>query len=219
MMKTIKTKVLVVVFLLGTFVNFANRADVSNVLNTKNIKLVFNEVKKGHLLTIKDKDGTIIRSETVSKPGLLAKVFDLSSLSDGTYTIELNKDFEIIVKTLEVKNRTVIFNENSKIVIFKPVIRNEENILMISKIAFDKKPSKISLYYNDEIIYSETIKSEMILNRAYKLDKDEIIDIATNYFACETNSKQSSEDNINKLIDSYIKDGSGFEKTYEYFFN
>ncbi|KGL59214.1 hypothetical protein ATE90_0061 [Polaribacter sp. Hel1_33_96] len=173
MMKTIKTKVLVVVFLLGTFVNFANRADVSNVLNTKNIKLVFNEVKKGHLLTIKDKDGTIIRSETVSKPGLLAKVFDLSSLSDGTYTIELNKDFEIIVKTLEVKNRTVIFNENSKIVIFKPVIRNEENILMISKIAFDKKPSKISLYYNDEIIYSETIKSEMILNRAYKLDKDE----------------------------------------------
>ena len=49
MMKTIKTKVLVVVFLLGTFVNFANRADVSNVLNTKNIKLVFNEVKKGHL--------------------------------------------------------------------------------------------------------------------------------------------------------------------------
>jgi hypothetical protein len=44
---------------------------------------------------------------------------------------------------------------------------------MISKIAFDKKPSKISLYYNDEIIYSETIKSEMILNRVYKLDKDE----------------------------------------------
>ena len=173
MMKTIKTKVLVVVFLLGTFVNFANRADVSNVLNTKNIKLVFNEVKKGHLLTIKDKDGTIIRSETVSKPGLLAKMFDLSSLNDGTYTIELNKDFEIIVKTLEVKNRTVIFNENSKIVIFKPVIRNEENILMISKIAFDKKPSKISLYYNDEIIYSETIKSEVILNRVYKLDKEE----------------------------------------------
>ena len=173
MMKTIKTKVLVVVFLLGTFVNFANRADVSNVLNTKNIKLVFNEVKKGHLLTIKDKDGTIIRSETVSKPGLLAKMFDLSSLNDGTCTIELNKDFEIIVKTLEVKNRTVIFNENSKIVIFKPVIRNEENILMISKIAFDKKPSKISLYYNDEIIYSETIKSEMILNRVYKLDKEE----------------------------------------------
>ena len=39
MMKTIKTKVLVVVFFLGTFVNFANRAGVSNVLNTKNIKL------------------------------------------------------------------------------------------------------------------------------------------------------------------------------------
>ncbi len=171
-MKTIKTKVLVVVFMLGAIVNYANSKDVNNVLNAKKIKVVFNDVKKGHLLTIKDNDGIILHSETVSRAGLLDKVFDLSFLNDGKYTMELNKDFEIIVKTLVIKNNKVIFNENSKNVIFKPVIRNEENVLMISKIAFDKKPSKISLYYNDEIIYSETVKSEVLLNRVYKLDQE-----------------------------------------------
>jgi hypothetical protein len=43
---------------------------------------------------------------------------------------------------------------------------------MISQIAFDKKPIKVVLIFDDEIIYSETIKGEVILNRVYKLDKE-----------------------------------------------
>ena len=43
---------------------------------------------------------------------------------------------------------------------------------MISKIAFDKNPLKISLYFNNEIIYSETVKGDSILNRVYRLDEE-----------------------------------------------
>jgi hypothetical protein len=171
-MKTMKTKVLAVAFILGAFVNYANSTNLNNVLNAKKVTIEFNDVKKGHLLTIKDKDGTILHSENVIKEGRLVKIFDFSKLENGVYSLELNKDFEIIVKTLEVKNNKVLFNENSKKVVFKPVIRNKKNILMISQIAFDKKPIKVVLFFDDEIIYSETIKSEVILNRVYKLDKE-----------------------------------------------
>jgi hypothetical protein len=172
MMKTIKTKVLAVAFMLGAFVNYANNTDLNSVLNAKKVTIEFNDAKKGHVLTIKDKDGTILHSENVIKEGKLVKIFDFSKLENGNYSLELNKDFEIIVKTLEVKNNKVIFNEDSKKVIFKPVIRNKKNILMISQIAFDKKPIKVVLFFDDEIIYSETIKGEVILNRVYKLDKE-----------------------------------------------
>jgi hypothetical protein len=172
MMKTMKTKVLAVAFILGAFVNYANSTNLNNVLNAKKVTIEFNDAKKGHLLTIKDKDGTILHSENVIKEGRLVKIFDFSKLENGVYSLELNKDFEIIVKTLEVKNNKVLFNENSKKVVFKPVIRNKKNILMISQIAFDKKPIKVVLFFDDEIIYSETIKSEVILNRVYKLDKE-----------------------------------------------
>ena len=172
MMKTIKTKVLAVVFILGAFVNYANNTDLNSVLNAKKVTIEFNDAKKGHVLTIKDKEGTILYLENVIKEGKLVKNFDFSKLENGNYSLELNKDFEIIIKTLEIKNNKVLFNEDSKKVIFKPVIRNKENILMISQIAFDKKPIKVVLSFDDEIIYSETIKSEAILNRVYKLERE-----------------------------------------------
>ncbi len=173
-MKTNKKLVLVVVFMFGTLFNYANNdKDFNRIVNAKKVRVAFKNVKKGNQLTIKDQEGTQLHSQIVSKEGNLNTLFDLSSLKDGKYTVELNKDYEIIVKTLEVKNSKVIFNKNSRKVIFKPVIRNQENVLMISKIAFDKKPMKIALFYNDETIYSETVKCDSILNRVYKLDKKE----------------------------------------------
>ena len=173
-MKTNKKLVLVVVFMFGTLFNYANNdKDFNRIVNAKKVRVAFKNVKKGNQLTIKDQEGTQLHSQIVSKEGNLNTLFDLSSLKDGKYTVELNKDYEIIVKTLEVKNSKVIFNKNSRKVIFKPVIRNKENVLMISKIAFDKKPMKIALFYNDETIYSETVKCDSILNRVYKLDKKE----------------------------------------------
>ena len=173
-MKTNKKLVLVVVFMFGTLFNYANNdKNFNKIVNTTKVEVAFKNAKTGNQLTIKDENGTQLHSEIVSKKGDLNKFFDLSSLEDGKYTVELNKDYEIIVKTLEVKGNKVIFNKDSKKTIFKPVIRNKENVLMISKIAFDKKPIKIALYYNDEIIYSETLESTAILNRIYKLDTKE----------------------------------------------
>ena len=173
-MKTNKRLVLVVVFMLGTLFNYANNdKDFNRIVNAKKVRVAFKNVKKGNQLTIKDLKGTQLHSQIVFKEGDLNTFFDLSSLKDGKYTIELNKDYEIIVKALEVKNSKVIFNKNSRKVIFKPVIRNQENVLMISKITFDKEPTQIVLYFENETIYSETVKNESILNRVYKLDRKE----------------------------------------------
>ncbi|APZ45971.1 hypothetical protein BW723_06540 [Polaribacter reichenbachii] len=171
-MKTIKRTVLVVVLMLGTLVNYANNSELKNVLDATKTKVVFKGTKKGQQLTIKDGNGVVLHFENVSKAGNLVKFFDFSKLKDGNYTLELEKDFEIVIKSIMVKGDNVVFNEDSKKIIFKPVIRNKENKLMISKIAFDKKPSEIYIYYNDEVIFSETVKSDAILNRIYSLDED-----------------------------------------------
>jgi hypothetical protein len=42
---------------------------------------------------------------------------------------------------------------------------------MISRITFDEKPLEIDIYYDNEIIYSETATSNTILNRVYRLDE------------------------------------------------
>jgi hypothetical protein len=172
-MKTIKKRVLVVVFMLGTLFNYANKERHFNkTINPEKVKVVFKDVKKGQLLTVKDENGVQIYSETVSSEGEFVKFFDVSSLNNGLYTIELHKEFVIIIKSLIVKDHNVSFIEDSEKIIFKPVIRNEENLVLISKMDFDKKPVKIALFFNGEVIYSETTKGEEMLKRVYRLDKE-----------------------------------------------
>ena len=171
-MKTIKRKVLVAVFVLGTFINYANNSEFKNELDAKKVTVVFNSAKKGNQLTIKNRNGVVLHSENVTTQGKLVKTFDFATLKNGNYTFELDKDFEIVIKTIRVENNIAIFNTNANKIIFKPYIRNKENKLMISRISFDKKPLEIYIYYNNEIIYSETATSDAILNRIYSLDKE-----------------------------------------------
>ena len=170
-MKTIKTRVLVVVFMLGTLVNYANNEDFNNVLNTKKVKVVFKGAKKGQELRVKDHNGVVLYSENIVTEGKLSKVFDFSKLSDGDYSLELDKDFEIVIKSLKIKGNTATFNKKEEQVIFKPVVRNESNKVMISKISFDEKPLQVDFYFNNEIIYTDTVKGNSIVNRVYKLDE------------------------------------------------
>ena len=129
-------------------------------------------LKKDSYYLLKTKNGFQLHSETVSSQGELIKFFDLSTLNNGVYTIELNKEFKVVIKSLLVKNNNVSFIKDSEKIIFKPVIRNKENLVLISKVNFDKKPVKITLFYNDEVIYSETLKGELMLKRVYRLDKE-----------------------------------------------
>jgi hypothetical protein len=171
-MKTLKRKVLIIVFMLGTFINYANNSAFDNLFDTKKVIVEFNNVKKGNTLLIKDEEGSQLHSENINKQGKLVKTFDFSELENGNYSLELDKDFEIVIQFITIKNDMVTFNEEDNKIIFKPVIRTKDNKVFISKNTFDQKPLEISIYYNNEIIYSETATSNAILNRIYSLNKE-----------------------------------------------
>ena len=171
-MKTTIKKTLLVALMFGTLLGYAKEnTEPTNIVEGKRVKVEFKSVKKGQTLTIKDENGITIHNREIQKNGNFSKVFDLSALKDGNYTIELNKDFEIIVKSFKIKSGFVTFLDDSS-KLFKPVIRSEDNLIMISKIAFNKKPLKVILYYNDDVILSETLKGGDILSRVYKLSKN-----------------------------------------------
>lgn len=172
-MNIIKKTILVAGLMLGTFSYYANNSKSEILANANNVKVIFNEVKKGQKLTVKDINGVVLYAEDVTKNGKLIKTFDFSLLNNGDYSLELEKDFQIEVKSIKIENHKVVISDDNKQVILKPVIRTENNLLMVTKVAFDKKPIQVELYYNSEIILSETIEGDSILNRVYKLDQKE----------------------------------------------
>ena len=173
-MRTTIKKSLLVALMFGTLISYANENTTpTNTVEVKRVKVEYKAVKKGHALTIKTENGLIIYNQIIEKSGTYSKVFDLTNLEDGVYTTELNKDFEIHIKKIEVKNGFVTFLKKENKIIFKPVIRTEGDLLLISKINFNEEPLKIILYYNNDVIFSEIVKEKELLNRVYKLSKNE----------------------------------------------
>ena len=68
----------------------------------------------------------------------------------------------------------VTFLNNKDEKIFKPIIRTEGELLLISKINFNNEPLKVTLYYNNEAVLSETISGDKLLQRVYKLSEKEV---------------------------------------------
>ena len=173
-MKTTIKKTLLVALMFGTLIGYAKeKTKLANTASGKRVKVEFKAVKKGHALTIKNENGVTIYKQRIQNSGTYSKIFNLRNLEDGLYTTELEKDFEIIVKKIEVKNGNVTFLNNETEKVFKPVIRTKGELVLISKIAFNKQPLKVILYYNDHVILSETIEGKELLNRVYKLSETE----------------------------------------------
>ena len=106
-MKSFKTRVVLVALMLGTLTSFANNSE----LGVKKIKIAFNDVKKGHELTIKNNEGVILHSEEVERKGDLVKVFDFSKLERSKLEIIENLEGNRIIENLrKIKMVTTPFH-------------------------------------------------------------------------------------------------------------
>ncbi len=169
-MKTIKKMTLVVLMLITTLCY----AEKRNTVTFSKVAVVeFVNAKKGQKLLVKDEYGIILHSETIKNSGDLSKAFDLNKLKNGLYTIELEKDFEIVIKPFEIKNSKAVFLTSEESTIFKPNVRTENNKLLVSQMTLGSNPIEVEIYYDGSLIYSESINGEKTMNRIYKLSETE----------------------------------------------
>ena len=127
-------------------------------------------VKQGNQLIIKDLYGLILYKEQIKDSGNYSKGFDLTSLPDGSYVFELEKDLEIKSFPFTVTAKKVIFNENET-TIHKPYVSFKNNYIYVSKLALNNEPLDVKIYYQDGtgLIYSENIKDTKVIEKVYKL--------------------------------------------------
>ncbi|WP_178991153.1 hypothetical protein [Winogradskyella schleiferi] len=162
-MKNLFRNILVLAVMFGTYTSYAN--EVLEDTPT------FNYVKKGSQISVTDASGIVIYSGEINYNGNLTTLFDFTQLKNGKYTVEVSKGFEIEINTIEVKDFAVSYINKNKKTIYKPVVRNEKGKVLISKLAFDTDKMDVELYYEGEMIHTETVKGDSTLSRVYKLDQ------------------------------------------------
>jgi hypothetical protein len=161
-MKKVFKIILVLAVVLGTSTSYANEV--------VKIESTFNFVNKGNHISVSDAFGAVIYSGEVNYSGNLITLYDFTQLKNGKYDVEVTNGFKIEISTIEVKENIVSILEAKRKVIHKPVVRNENSSVLITKLALEGEDMEIELYFDGTLIHSETLKGKTVLNRVYKLD-------------------------------------------------
>jgi hypothetical protein len=170
-------KGILMVTLFATLLSFANDASFYRIKNdAKRTTLTLIDVKEGNLLSIKDDNGVTLYKESIQQSGIYTKGFDLTSLPDGLYLFELEKDLEIKTIPFTVTSNQVEFNKEEQTVFYKPYTRVEGNLVYISQLALEEAPLEIKIYFLDnsyssefELMHSEEVKNTKAIHKAFKL--------------------------------------------------
>lgn len=173
-MKHFKKGILMVA-LMATSLSFAKeKTSVFMIKNdAKMTSIALRDVKKGNLLFIKGDNGAILYKESIQKTGLYNKGFDLTSLPNGEYLFELDKDLEISSIPFSVKFGSVAFYKEKEKISYKPYVRIKDNLVYISKLALNKEPFLIDIYFTGqglpELMYSKELKGTRTPGKIFKL--------------------------------------------------
>ncbi len=169
MTKMIRTSVLVAL-MLGTLTSYAGTTLVEK--NGTEARVAFTKMKKGQRYYIKNSEGKVLHESIAQESNTYDKVFEFNSLENGYYSLEINDDFQIdVIPFTVVGGNTTFYNKEEK-VIYKPVVRTENNNLLVSKIEFDATPLHVTIYYEGKVIFRDTVKGGNVLQRVYKLRQD-----------------------------------------------
>ncbi|QIE59676.1 hypothetical protein G5B37_08885 [Rasiella rasia] len=177
MKNAMKFTVLLALFFVTTAINatipqekFQKQLLNSEYTNSKDPKTVI----------IRNKKGTAVYETEVtatdSKHALVRSV----NLADGTYVFEIVEDSEVKLIPFIVTEGTVLLDEENTKTVFKPTLQVKDDLLLVNQLSLTQEPLNVTIYYSEEgfdlnafgVIQSDEIKSGIILQKAYKLDKN-----------------------------------------------
>lgn len=163
MKKILKNSLMLVVTL--TTMN----SNASTVDFTKDVKkdqkmivtFALNEINKVNL-SIYDAEDKMIFSEKVNSEKVLNRNYDLNDFSDGIYFLESESDSKISRYKISVAGETASLSEEPISEIYKPTFVNNNGLVTVSLLNFDKSPVKIKIFdkSNNEVYDSNVILVE-----------------------------------------------------------
>ncbi|WP_298497538.1 hypothetical protein [uncultured Algibacter sp.] len=168
-------KGILMVALLATVTGFANDAKGIIKKDARKTSLIIENVKVGNLLSIKDTNGVVLYKESIDTNGVYTKGFDLTALPDGKYNFELEKDLEINTIPFSVESNIVSINRTEETTYYKPFIKQEDDLVYITKLDLNQEVASINIYsyangdYN--LSHSEKIEGGKVIEKVFKLEE------------------------------------------------
>jgi len=174
-MKSLIKKSLVIAMLFTAMVTAASNEDSGvkfTLVDSKLIDLKLQNSDGDILISVKDIDGHVLYSENYE--GLnFSKKYDLATLPNGDYFFEIEGSTKIKLMPFKVSSKKVSFNNEIETVYYKPTVRQDKNLVYVSKVTFNEEASLAISLYDEKLneLYSEDLSGTLSLGKILDISK------------------------------------------------
>jgi hypothetical protein len=171
-MKNLLKKNLLIVALLFAVVtkatNINNNVKVA-MINSKLIDLKLENSDGDLRISIKDIYGEVLYAEKF-EGNYFSKKYDLNALPIGNYYFEIEGRTRINLMPFKLTSSGFEHRNQVKSTFYKPIVRQEEDLVFISKIAFNTEDFEVYLYDEQlNLLYKENLKGDINLGKTLNL--------------------------------------------------
>ncbi len=132
--------------------------------STKFVLNFENEKQEKVKVKIYDSNSRLIFSEVLGKESQIQRIYDMTAVGEGTYTVSIEGEFYKETKTVTINGKL----KNNFIAAFSPVVINNK---VFASIEDNKGVVKLMLTDNNgNVLYEETV-SEQNMERSFNLEK------------------------------------------------
>ena len=170
-MKKVLKFTTVIGFMFIAVIGMANEFKSNLVSNskTKSLDFEFNSKSKKTSIKFIDAFNTVIYSENITDTSY-KKRFDLKDLPNGLYFFKVDNAFTIVTYTIDLdESEAKIIETTEKIL---PVFIKKDGVMYINFLNLSKEKVSIKVYdSNNRMIFSESFKDQMIIEKAINFKK------------------------------------------------
>ncbi|WP_343855481.1 hypothetical protein [Fulvivirga kasyanovii] len=174
-MKTLKTSMAAVLLLTTLFVSAYGTTPYIKVTSydQKKFFLIIKNTDSSKVnVELKDVDNFRLYKETNIQNGEYLKGFDMQSLPDGEYTLEIENNQRIEMFALSIINGKLSINRDNRLVIHKPSINQSGNKVDIALQKTHEEPLKLAILDNtNDIIFEDTLADNGNLTKRYDMSR------------------------------------------------
>ncbi len=173
-MKTIRN--LVTIFILGT-ATLASAVEKPNTnvqpLNSDQLLVAMQSGQESTMeVTIADKSQNIVYYKQSSKPiSTYKKIFDVSYLDNGEYTIELKVNDLLSQRDLTIANNQIYVGKPDNARIIPPFFGFDGEQLVLTHLNFENEKYDLEIYDNQGLVYKASVGNDTPINAGFDLSK------------------------------------------------
>ena len=170
-MKNVFKKLLMAILFLAALETMANDGLDLKINEDQSLTVEVEKIEKGAILSLKNDNGEIVFRDTFNDQESYTKIFDFEKLSNGEYTLVLDKEFSISTSKIRKMEDKISIEKDSYKLDFKPLYKNNGEKILLYLANPEENSVEIKIFDKFGVTVGEIRCDDLVVKRTLDFSK------------------------------------------------